>query len=105
MASRSWRCFNEPDERGLAAEHNPVLIHGSPEIIPHAIDVEEHFVQMPLVAAPETPFPQTSGIIVAELVAPAPDRFVADQYAARGHRLFHIPKTDRKPVVTKQRRR
>jgi hypothetical protein len=42
-------------------------------------------------------FSHTSSAQMAELVAPAPDRFVPDQHAARGHRLFHVPKTEVKP--------
>jgi hypothetical protein len=80
-------------------DNNAVLIHGSPEIMPHAIDVEEDFVQMPFVAGTGTPFPQAGDIQVAELLAPAPDRFIADQYSARGHRFFHVPEAHRKTVV------
>jgi len=71
---------------------NTVLINGSPEIMPRATDVEEYLIQMPLVAGPGTPSPQASGVILAELVTPAPDRFVADQYTSRSHRLFDVTK-------------
>ena len=36
-------------------DDDAVLIDGSPEIMPHAIDVEEDLVQMPFVAGPGTP--------------------------------------------------
>ena len=36
---------------------------------------------MPFVAGSGTRLPQASGVTVAKLVAPAPDRFIADQYA------------------------
>jgi hypothetical protein len=33
-------------------EHNTILIDGPPEIVPHALDPDEAFVHMPLVASP-----------------------------------------------------
>jgi hypothetical protein len=65
-------------------DDDAVLIIGSLQIMLHAIDVEEHFIQMPFVAGPSAPPPQASGVIVPELVAPASDRLVADQHSARG---------------------
>src|SRR4030095_8943491 len=69
-----------------------VLIHSSPQIVPHAVDIEEHLIQMPFVAGTGTLSPQACRERFAKLLAPASDRFVADQYAACGHRLFHITK-------------
>ncbi len=48
---------------------------------------------MPLVTGSSTPSPQTVGIRFTELVAPAPDGFVADKHSARCHHLFHIAET------------
>ena len=59
-------------------EDDPVLIDSSPEVVSDAIDLEEDFVQMPFVTGSSTPSSQAVGILLAELVAPAPDRFVAD---------------------------
>src|SRR4051794_35979752 len=54
---------------------------------------------MPFVSGPGTPSPYPCNVQVAELLTPAPDRFVADQYSAGSHRIFDIPKADRKPVI------
>ena len=35
-------------------EHNAVLIHGTPKIVLHALDPDEHLVRMPFVAGPRT---------------------------------------------------
>ena len=61
-------------------DDNAVLIHRSPEVMPHTIDLQEHLIEMPLVPGPGTTFSQACRVQVAELVAPAPDGFVADQH-------------------------
>ena len=80
-------------------EHNAVLINGSPEVMSNAVDLEENVVQMPLVAGSSTPSPEAIGIRFAELVAPAPDRFVANHHATCGHHLFYITKAHAEPEV------
>ena len=80
-------------------DHNTILVDGSPEIMPHTIDVEKDLVQMPFVARSRTPLPQAIGIPLAELVAPAPDRFIADYHTSRGHQFFHITKADTESEV------
>src|SRR6476660_5448461 len=61
-------------------DHNSVLIDGSPQVMPHTIDIEENLIQMPFVSASGTPSPQTVGILLAELFAPAPDGFITEQH-------------------------
>jgi hypothetical protein len=58
---------------------------------------------MPFVTGPRTSFPQARCDSLAELLAPAPHRFIADQNATRGHQFFHIAKahSDRKYSHTK----
>ncbi len=62
-------------------DDDAVLVDRSPQIMLDAIDFQEDFVQMPLVAGPGAAFPQACRVQVSELLAPAPDRFVADQHA------------------------
>src|SRR3954451_18178475 len=73
-------------------EDHAVLIDSSPEIVSDAVDLEEDFVQMPFVAGLSAPSSQAVNILFAELIAPAPDRFVADQHSTCGHHLFYIAK-------------
>ena len=61
-------------------DDNAVLINRSPEVMPHTIDLQEHLIEMPLVPGPGTTFSQACRVQVAELVAPAPNAFVADQH-------------------------
>ena len=62
-------------------QDNALLINRSPEVVGDAVDLEEDLVQMPFVAGPGTPSSQASRKQVAELVAPAADRFIADQHS------------------------
>src|SRR4051794_25634981 len=69
-------------------EDNAVLIDCSPEVMSDTVDLQKHFIQMPLIASSGTSSPEPVGILFAELIAPAPDRFVADEHAAGRHQLF-----------------
>lgn len=80
-------------------EHNTVLVDGSPEVVSDAVDFQEHLVQMPFVSGPSTPPPETVGILLAELIAPTPDRFVGDQHSTDGHQLFDIAKAHAETVI------
>src|SRR3954447_781394 len=80
-------------------DHNTVLIHRAPKVMPLAVNVEEHLIKMPFVSGPGTASPYPCRVQVAELLTPAADRFVADQHSAGSHRIFDIPKADRKPVI------
>src|SRR5436305_4296877 len=73
-------------------DHHTVLIDCSPEIVSDAVDLEKHFVQVPLITASSTPSPQAVGIVFAELLTPAPDRLVAEHDTTCRHHVFHIPK-------------
>ena len=64
-----------------------------------AVDLEEHLIQMPLIAGPGTPSPQVISELLAELIAPAPDRFVAHQHATCGHHLLYVTKAHTEPKV------
>ena len=62
-----------------------ILINRSPQIVSHSVDLEEDFVQMPFVTGPSAASSQTAGIRFAKLVAPAADRFIAEQYSPSRH--------------------
>jgi hypothetical protein len=67
------------------------LVYGSPEIVPFAMDGQEHFVQMPRVTKSRAPSPQLIGIDLPELPAPIAHRFVRQDDAALRHQRFDIP--------------
>ena len=71
-------------------QDDTILIDRSPEVVSDAVDLEEDLVQMPFVTGPGTPSPQAIDILLAELVAPAPDRLVAEHHSTSRHYLFNI---------------
>ena len=62
----------------------------SRQIVTGAVDREEHFIRMPLIARSSTPAAQLISIGLPELPAPIAHRFVREQNAALGHELFDI---------------
>ena len=80
-------------------EDYAVLIDRSPEVMRDAVDLEENFIQMPLITDSSTPSPETGSIFFSELIAPASDRFVADEHSACRHHLFHIPEAHTKSMA------
>jgi hypothetical protein len=77
-------------------DDDSMLIDGSPEIVGNAVDLKENLIQMPFVAGPSTTSSQATSELSTELVAPAPDRFIAHQHAPRRHHLFHISEANTK---------
>src|SRR5688572_17860896 len=57
----------------------------------HSVDLEKDFVEMPLVARLCPSASELISIRWAELVAPAPDRFVAQLHSPECHHQLHIP--------------
>jgi hypothetical protein len=62
-------------------EHDAVLIHGTPKIVPHALNPDEHLIDVPLVAGPRTASAQAVGKGLAELLAPPTYRLMGDDNA------------------------
>ena len=80
-------------------EHDTILIDSSPEIVSDAVDLEEHFIQMPLITGSSTSSSEAIGILFAEFVAPTPDRLVADEHSAGRHQFLHISKANTETEV------
>ncbi len=66
------------------------LIHGTPQIMLHSVDLQEHFIQEPLVAQLRSSALQLGCIANSELIAPAPDRLVTQLDSPLGHHQFHF---------------
>ena len=54
---------------------------------------------MPFVSDTSKSFPETVGILLAEVITPAPDRFVADHDSTCRHHLLDIAKTHTKAEI------
>ena len=77
-------------------DHVAVLIHGAPQIPLLAVDSNEDFIQMPVVAQPSLSSIQSLSIVETELLTPLPDGFIGYDDAALGEKIFDIPETQAK---------
>jgi hypothetical protein len=59
-------------------DHVAVLVDGTPEVLPLALDVHDEFVQVPGVTQPPFPRLQTASLLSADLPAPVADTLVGD---------------------------
>ncbi len=80
-------------------EHGALLVKRSPEIVLLAVDLENHFIQVPLVSRLGTSTAKLSGILLAELERPATNNFIPEDDAASRHQLLNVAKTQGKPEV------
>jgi hypothetical protein len=75
-------------------EHNAILIDGAPEVMPHALDPDEDFVHVPLVAWPRPAAAQAFGETRTEFLAPASHRLVGDDNTALSQEQLNIPQAE-----------
>jgi hypothetical protein len=67
-----------------------ILINCSPQIVNAAIDLEEHFIKMPLVPRSRRFSAQVVRINLAELEAPFSDRLIGESDTAHRQHFFNI---------------
>jgi hypothetical protein len=84
-------------------DHVAVLIHGAPQIPLLAVDSNEDFIQMPVVAQPSLSSLQSPSIVETELLTPLTDRFIGYDDAALGEKLFDIPETQAEAMISPHR--
>ena len=77
-SKEALRGFGVPPRLNEDVEHDPVLIHGAPKIVLHALDPDEHLIKVPLVTGSRTTAAQAVGEGLGEFLAPAPNGFVGD---------------------------
>jgi hypothetical protein len=65
------RCLGVAPGLNEDVEHNALLIDGAPEVVLHALDPDEDFVQVPLVARSWPATAQAVSDTGGELLAPA----------------------------------
>ena len=63
----------------------PLLVHGSPQIVPCAMDGQKHRIQVPRIARPRAPAAQLMGTGRPTFPPPRPPRVVGESDAACGH--------------------
>jgi hypothetical protein len=86
------KCAEEPGRRPAVpfpldenVEHVAVLIDRPPQILLNAIDLDEHLVEVPLIARSGCPTPQLAGALGTEPRTPGTDRLVRHLDPTLGH--------------------
>ena len=80
-------------------DHVAVLVNGTPEILPLALDVHEEFVQVPGVAQASLPSPERPGVRRTECPTPLPNGLVGHGDAPLCQEIFGVSETQTKAVV------
>ena len=76
-----------------------ILIDGTPEILPLALDRDEDLVQVPRVAETALSTLQAPSVLGTELDAPKSDRFIGNCDATLSEQIFHVSKAYAESVV------
>jgi hypothetical protein len=84
-------------------EHNAILIDGAPEIVLHALDPDEDFVHVPLVAWSRPPASQAISETRGKFLTPASHRLVGDDDATLSQEQFNISQAEADHVVQPHR--
>ena len=80
-------------------EHDAVLIHGTPQIMLHAPDPDEHLIHVPLVARSWPAASQAVCEGLAKLLAPPTNRLIRDDNATFSQKQLNITQTEAEHVV------
>ena len=84
-------------------DHVTVLIHCLPKGVELSVDLDEDFVDKPVLAK-SAPFPsQRPSKGWAELAAPVSNRLVGDNHAALSEQIFHFSQAQGKSMVQPER--
>ena len=79
--------------------NDAVLIHGTPQIVLHALDPDEHLIHVPLVPGSWSAKPQAVCEGLAKLLAPSTNRLVRDNSATLSQKQLDIPEADAEHMV------
>jgi hypothetical protein len=80
-------------------EHDAILIDGSPEIVPHALNPDEHLIKVPLVPRSWPAVTQTISEILVEFLAPSSHRLIGDDDAPFGQQKLAITQTQTEHMI------
>jgi len=80
-------------------EHDPVLIHGTPEVMQPARDADGNLVHVPFVARPRPSTARPVRETPAELAAPASNALVRDDHTPLGQDRLDVARAEAEHVV------
>ena len=84
-------------------ENKAFLIDCAPKPMLLAVDRNDDFIEMPLVSIARCASADLVGEVPPEFVRPSPNRFVADDDAARGEKIFDHSQAERKAKIEPDR--
>ena len=102
-AKEALRGFGVPPWLNQDVEHNAVLIHGTPKIVLHALDPDEHLVHVPLVSRPWSAASQAARECLAELLAPLTNGLIRDNDATFSQQQLNISQAEAEHVIQPDR--
>jgi hypothetical protein len=79
--------------------HYAVLIRGTPKIVLHAFDPDEHLVYVPLVSRPWSAASQAAREGLAKLLAPLTNRLIGDNHVTFSQKQLNIPRAEAEHVT------
>ena len=68
-SKETFGCLGIPPRLNEDVEHDAVLIHGTPKIVLHALDPDEHLIKVPLITGPEATAAEAVGNALTEFLA------------------------------------
>ena len=83
-------CFPVAAFLNQDVDHHAILIHGAPKIVLHALDPDEHLVQVPLISRPWPSVTQAVGKALAEFLEPPPHCLIGDDNTTLGQEQLDI---------------
>jgi hypothetical protein len=98
-SEESLRGFGIPAWLNEDVEHDAILILRAPKIMLHALDPDEHLVEVPFVPRPRTATSQTAGKGLAEFLAPATNGLIGHDNATFSQKQFNIPQAEAEHMV------
>jgi len=98
-AKEALRGLGVPPWLNQDVKHNAVLIDGTPKIVLHALDPDEHLVHVPLVSRPWSAASQAARESLAELLAPLTNRLIGDNHATFSQQQLNIPQAEAEHVI------
>jgi hypothetical protein len=80
-------------------EHHAVLVDRAPEVVQLALDLQEHFTEVPGVARPRPPLAEPASKSGTEPEAPLPDALMTDNDTPLGQDQLHVAQAQAEKVV------
>ena len=90
LAKETLGGFLIPATLNQNVQHVATLVHGSPQVMILATDLDEYFIEVPLVARPGTSSTQLISVCLAELQASFSHRLIGNDYPTHSHYFFNV---------------